>query len=88
MGRTLRRICLQAGASLALKSQRVEFGAGVHILKDDSYTNRFEDVHKKVKAFKDRAREASNGDAELRENRLAQEAKDLLAHENDSTRQS
>lgn len=71
-----------------LKAQRVEFGAGVHILKDESYTNRFEDVHKKVKAFKDRAREANHDDAALRENRLAQEAEDLLAKENSSTRES
>jgi hypothetical protein len=57
-------------------------------LKDESYTNRFEDVHKKVKAFKDRAREASHDDAELRENRLAREATELLAKENGSTRGS
>ena len=53
--------------------------AGVNIVNDQPYTNRFEDVHKKVKAFKDRALEAKNGDAELRETRLAQEAKEILA---------
>jgi hypothetical protein len=44
---------------------------------DLEYTNPFADVHKKAKAFKDRARETNENDAELRE-RLAQEAKELL----------
>ncbi len=47
-------------------------------MNDQEYTNPFEDVHNKVKIFKDRAREASKGDAELRKSRLAQEAKEIL----------
>lgn len=39
--------------------------------------NPFEDVYKKVKIFKDRAREESKNDAELRESRLAKEVKGL-----------
>lgn len=38
-------------------------------MDDQPYVNRFEDVHKKVKAFKDHARDAKAGDAELREAR-------------------
>jgi len=49
--------------------------------QDQAYTNRFVDVHEKVKAFKDRVRDAKNSDAELRESRAAQEAKEVLDKE-------
>ena len=48
---------------------------------DQNYTNPFEDVHRKAKAFKDRAREANKNEAELRESRLVQEAKKMLDKE-------
>jgi hypothetical protein len=47
-------------------------------VEDQKYTNPFEDVHRKVQALKDRAREANKNDAELRESRLTQEAKEAL----------
>jgi hypothetical protein len=47
-------------------------------VEDQQYTNPFEDVHRKAKAFKDRAREANKNDAELRESRLVQEAKEIF----------
>jgi hypothetical protein len=46
-------------------------------VKDQGYTNVFEDVHKKIKAFKDRLLEANKSNAELRENRVAQEAREM-----------
>jgi hypothetical protein len=42
---------------------------------DQKYTNPFADVHSKAKDLKDRAREASKKDEELRESRLVQEFK-------------
>ena len=50
-------------------------------LEHREYTNPFEDVHRKAKAFKDRAREANKNDAELRERRSVQEAKEILDKE-------
>jgi len=50
-------------------------------VEDQEYTNPFVDVHRKAKAFKDRAREANKNDAELRESRLMQEAKEILGKE-------
>jgi hypothetical protein len=47
-------------------------------MEDQQYTNPFVEVHKKAKAFRDRAREANEKDAELRENRLAQELKGIV----------
>ena len=52
-------------------------------MEDQEYTNPFVDVHRKVKAFKDRAREANKSDAELRESRSVQEAKEILDKEPD-----
>jgi hypothetical protein len=46
---------------------------------DQEYTNRFADVHKKVKAFKDRVREINKIDAELRASRSVQEEEEMLA---------
>lgn len=50
-------------------------------MEDQQYINPFEDVHKKVKAIKGRAREANKNDAELRESKLVQEAKEILGKE-------
>ena len=50
-------------------------------MEDQEYINPFEDVHKKAKAFRDRAREANNSDAALRETRLVREAKEILDKE-------
>lgn len=52
-------------------------------MEDQEYTNPFVDVHRKAKAFKDQAREVNNNDAELRESRLVQEAKQILGKEPD-----
>ena len=46
-------------------------------MEDQQYTNPFVEVHQKAKAFRDRAREANEKDAELRENRLEQEFKGI-----------
>ena len=46
-------------------------------MEDQQYTNPFVEVHKKAKAFRDRAREANEKDAELRESRLVQEFKGI-----------
>ncbi len=50
---------------------------------DPEYTNPFAQVHSKAKAFKDRTREANKNDAELRETRSVQEAKEILDKERD-----
>lgn len=50
-------------------------------MKEDTYVNQFEDVHKKVQAFKDRVRNANEKDAELRERRAAKDAADALGHD-------
>ena len=50
-------------------------------MSDPEYTNPFAEVHSKAKAFKDRAREANKNDAELRERRSVQEAKEILDKE-------
>ena len=54
-------------------------------MEDQKYTNPFEDVHRKAKVFKDRAREANKNDAELRESRLVQEVKEILGKEPNSS---
>jgi hypothetical protein len=55
-------------------------------VEDQDYTNPFVDVHNKAKAFKDRAREANKNDAEVRESRLVQEAKEILGNDPASSR--
>jgi hypothetical protein len=50
-------------------------------VEDQEYTNPFVDVHRKAKAFKDRIRAANKNDAELRESRSVQEAKEILSKE-------
>lgn len=42
------------------------------------YINRFEEVHRKTKAFKDRIDEINKRDAELREVRLAEETRRMI----------
>jgi hypothetical protein len=50
-------------------------------MEDPEYTNRFVEVHKKAKAFKDRISEASNNDAEIRKTRAIQDATDVFKKE-------
>jgi hypothetical protein len=50
-------------------------------VEDQPQTNSFADVHKKIKAFKDRIAAANNDDRELRESRAMQEAKEILGRE-------
>jgi len=45
----------------------------------------FVDVHNKVRAFKDRLREVNKGNADLREDRLVQEAKQIIDSERPSS---
>jgi hypothetical protein len=45
---------------------------------DQPYTNSFADVHKKIKAIKDRIAAANKDDRELRESRAVQKATDVL----------
>ena len=42
------------------------------------HPNAFVDVHNKIRAFKDRLREANKGRDEIREDKLKQETQDLL----------
>jgi hypothetical protein len=42
-----------------------------------AHINPFEDVYRKVKIFKDRAREENKKDAELRESKEAEESQNL-----------
>ena len=42
------------------------------------HPNAFIDVHNKIRAFKDRLREANKGRAELRKDQLEQETQELL----------
>jgi len=58
----------------------------VNIVQDQAYTNRFVDVHEKVKAFKDRMRQSNQTDANRRENNLVQEAIKFLDKEPNSSR--
>jgi len=55
--------------------------AATSIVDEQKYTNPFADVHSKVKILKDRAREESEKDVELRESRLVQEFKKILDDE-------
>ena len=52
-------------------------------MNDQPYTNRFADVHLKVKTFKDRAREENESDAEVRESKLAREFTEIRDKESD-----
>jgi hypothetical protein len=46
-------------------------------LADQPYTNVFTDVHNKIKELKDRTAAANRYDREIREGRVAEEAKKL-----------
>lgn len=46
-------------------------------MAEQPYTNVFTDVHNKIKALKERTAEANRYDRELREGRVAEEAKKL-----------
>ena len=50
-------------------------------MADQEYINRFEEVHRKAKAFKDRIDEINKKDAELREERLAQQTRRMIVKE-------
>jgi hypothetical protein len=54
-------------------------------LADQEYTNVFVDVHKKVKVFKDRLRKANKGDADLREDKLVRETKEMEVVDKESS---
>lgn len=47
-------------------------------MANQDYTNVFVDVHNKVRAFKDRLREVNKGNADLREDRLVQETREII----------
>ena len=47
------------------------------IVDDQPYTNSFADVHKKIKAFKDRIAAANRDDRELRESKAVEESQRL-----------
>ena len=51
--------------------------AATGIVDNQEYTNPYANVHSKAKAFKDRARETNEKDAERRESKLMQEVKGL-----------
>lgn len=65
---------------MELRIQRVESESEEFIVenKDQEYTNPFSEVHKKANAAKDRMRETSKIDAELRESRVLLEAQKML----------
>ena len=48
------------------------------MVDDQQYTNQFAEVHRKVKIFKDLLRDENKHDAELRESRQVQEAKETI----------
>jgi len=48
---------------------------------DQPYTNVFADVHSKIKALKERTAAANRNDREIREGRIAEEAKELREFE-------
>lgn len=50
-------------------------------MEDQPRTNTFIDVHNKIKAFKDRLREANKNRTDLGDDRLVQEAKPILDKE-------
>ena len=52
-------------------------------MDDQPYTNRFADVHSKIKVLKDHTREENENDAELRERKLAREFTEIRGKESD-----
>jgi len=64
-------------AGLERKPQRVKSQSGVSIVDDQPYTNSFADVHKKIKAIKDRIAAANKDDRKLRESKAVEESQRL-----------
>lgn len=52
-------------------------------MADQEYPNPFVDVHSKIKAMKDRARETSRNDAGVRESKLVREFTEIRDKEPD-----
>ena len=52
-------------------------------MNDQPYTNRFADVHSKIKVLKDHALEVNRDDRELRESKLAREFTEIRDKEPD-----
>jgi hypothetical protein len=52
-------------------------------VNDQPYTNRFADVHSKIKVLKDHALEVNREDAEVRESKLAREFTEIRDKESD-----
>ena len=52
-------------------------------MNDQPYTNRFADVHSKIKVLKDHALEVNREDAEVRESKLAREFTEIRDKESD-----
>ena len=50
------------------------------MVEDQPHTNSFEDVYRKIKAFKDRMNAANRNDLALRAGRTDHENKELLDH--------
>jgi hypothetical protein len=46
-------------------------------MENHGYTNRYVDVHNKIKSFKDRLRETNKSHASRREDTLARESKEM-----------
>jgi len=55
---------------------------------DQGHTNLFVEVHNRVKAFKDRVNDRNKADAELREGKLVEEAKNIRDKETNSSDQT
>jgi hypothetical protein len=69
---------LNAASGLAHARYDRDMPMRLKIVEIQAHLNPFEDVFRKVKIFKDRAREESRNDAELRESRLVRGAADIL----------
>ena len=54
-------------------------------MEDQGYTNRYVDVHRQIKAFKDRLREVNKSHADLREDRSVREAKEIEIADKESS---
>ena len=57
-------------------------------MADQGHTNLFVEVHNRVKAFKDRVNDRNKADAELREGKLVEEAKNIRDKETNSSDQT
>ena len=54
-------------------------------MQDQGHTNRYVDVHRKIKAFKDRLRDVNNSHADLREDRVVRETKEIVIADKESS---